>query len=153
MFAVFVAMMITATTLQASELFSHSVLILPDGINFRSDVPWTRIIKTQNEWDLFYDEAVALSLLDTTSRPDPQIDFENFQVVAGGFGSRSSGGYIVSVESVLEFEHVIYVNVLDIRPGHSCGTTSAITHPSAIIVIKKTDKPFKFFVSQYTREC
>jgi hypothetical protein len=114
-----------------------------------SENPWIKFITTQKEWNLFYDESV----IDSPTLINPQIDFENYQVIAGGLGMRTSGGYMILVKDVLEFEHEIYVNIIDIRPGNNCIVTSEITYPSTIIVIKKTSKPIKFFVSKYTSKC
>src|SRR5680860_55405 len=94
----FIAALMTMSTVTLAQevpsTFSHIVLKLP--FSFKSDEPWSEIISTQREWE------VSLELLeeseDFTLIPAllPQIDFETFQLVAGGIGFRPSGGHSVS---------------------------------------------------------
>lgn len=141
----------SASTAQEHDVFSHAVLRLPHDL--KSEEPWTRVINTQEEWQLFYDELFAENEMPPVSLPAPLLDFENYLLLAGGLGIRSSGGFTVSVESVHEFENEIFIQVLEILPGVHCVVTAAITYPSAAILIKKTNKPFKSSVLKATHDC
>lgn len=148
-----VALMVitSASTAQEHDVFSHAVLRLPHDL--KSEEPWTRIINTQEEWQSFYDELLVENEIDPTLSSAPVLDFENYLLLAGGLGIRSSGGFTVSVESVHEFENEIFIQVLEILPGAHCVVTMGITYPSTAILIKKTNKPFKSSVLKATHDC
>jgi len=148
-----VALMVVMSTSTAQEydVFSHAVLRLP--YDLRSEEPWARVINTQKEWQSFYDELFAENEMNPVSLPAPPLDFENYILLAGGLGIRVSGGFAVSVESVHEFENEIFIQVLEIIPGAHCAVITSITYPSTAILIKKTSKPFKFSILKATYDC
>jgi len=134
---------------QASGLFSHAVLNLPHDL--RSEEPWGRLISTQQAWETFYVELFSGSQPGPSSIP--QIDFELYQVVAGGLGMKSHGGHAILVDNVNELEDTISVHVLIVAPGENCFVITAIDYPSAAILVPKTNKPFHFFVSNLINQC
>lgn len=136
----------------ASDIYSHIVLELP--YELRSDEPWVRIINTQEDLEQFYNELIADNfVIPSEAEPAPEIDFVNFQMIAGGLGSRSHGGYRLLIEKVFVLENEILINVLSIIPGDHCATIAAITYPSVAFLIRKTDKPIRFSVSELTGDC
>ncbi len=138
---------------EVPSIFSHTVLKLP--FDLQSEEPWSRIIRTQEEWTLFYNELVGDTLAtdDAAVFAIPEIDFETYQIVTGGIGFRSSGGYRVSVEKVHELSDVIYIDVIVVSPGPNCASTDATTYPSTTVLIKKTNKPIQFFSAHTLNEC
>ena len=137
---------------QSADIFSHAVLLLPD--DPRIDEPWFKIIRNQHDWEShFYASTAAVTYPDSMAPVAPILDFENYQVISGGLGVRSSGGFSLAIESVYELESAMFIHVLDVRPGPGCMVTMAITHPSITIVVKKTDTPIKFTVSKLISPC
>lgn len=136
----------------AYELLSHVVLNLPSEV--KSDTPWSRTITTSTEWNSFYNDL----LQGTTSTAAetvaaPVIDFDVYQMVAGGLGMRPTGGYSVVVGKVYELSESLLIDVLVVSPGKTCAVTQAITYPSVAILVKKTSKPLQFFLSNLTLDC
>ena len=151
-----VAALMMSTVIVAQEvpsIFSHTVLKLP--FDYQSEEPWSKIIHTQAEWELLYNELLDDNLAEgnTVDFIIPQIDFETFQVVTGGIGFRPSSAYSVSVGKVIELSDVIHIEVFVINPGGNCSVSADVAYPSTTILIKKTDKPIQFSSSQLIFEC
>ncbi len=112
------------------------------------------VISSQEDWESFYNQPLAyMSFLEGTIPTAPVLDFENYQVLAGGLGVQSHGGSLLVVEEVQELEGSIAVHVLLVRPSSNCLLPMVISYPSTAILVKKTDKPFTFSVSQLVDEC
>ena len=149
-----VLMLSTASRAQeTSHVFSHVVLKLP--FDYKSEEPWSKIINTPEEWVNFYSELLDENAADNTviSYVIPEIDFEAFRVVTGGIGFRPRGGHSATISEVIEMSDAVYIQVLVIKPGINCFVTANITYPSATILIRKSDKPIRFFTSELTQEC
>jgi hypothetical protein len=147
-------MMTTLSISHASDLFSHTVLILPD--DPRTEEPWKKIINTQEDWEsFFYARTAYTTYLQGQAPIAMEIDFEKYQVLAGGLGEKPHG-HSLSVEQVIELENEIHVVVLDIQPGLDCVRAFIPlepSYPSATVLVKRTGKPFKFIVSRLIEEC
>ena len=132
----------------ASDIYSHIVLDLPGQLE-RTE-PWVKIIKTRDEWMQLYDELTTV-----LSEPDPlpEIDFENFQLIAGGIGVKSTGGNSLLVQGIYEFDHDIVIYILDVIPGAHCSAIAVIDYPMTAFLIRKTEKPLSFHVQQAKIEC
>lgn len=150
--ALFTLLMAIMTSAHSSDIFSHTVLTLPD--NPRIEEPWSQTITTQQEWEtLFYSTTAHMTFLQGKAPIAPQLDFETYQVLAGGLGVKPSGGNILSVESVKELNDIIEIHVLSIKPGSTCFSIAMISYPSTTVLIKKTDKPFRFTISNSISDC
>ncbi len=151
----FIAALMTMNTLtvaqEAPNIFSHIVLKLP--FSFKSEEPWSKIIRTQKEWEISLELLEKSEAFTVIPALLPQIDFETFQLVAGGIGFRPSGGYSVSVSEVIELNDVIHIEVFVVSPGKNCIVTAQVTYPFTAILIRKTNKPIQFSSSQLTDEC
>ncbi len=145
---------VSAADSQTYDIFSHTVLRLP--YELQSDEPWIRFITTQEQWESFYTELLSQNLggddLDS-SIAVPEIDFTNYQVVAGGIGVRPSSGFELSIYRVDEFTDYLLIHVFIVSPGPDCGVGAVITYPYTAAQIKKTDKPLRFAFSYLTRFC
>ena len=85
---------------------------------------------------------------------ETEIDFENYDMIAVFAGSKSSGGYSTQITRVMENEDSLKVYVQETSPGKNCIVTMAITYPSNIILIEKTDKTLvEFFYTYGIMEC
>lgn len=150
--AIVALMMASTMPSQAFDTFSYTVLTLPD--DPRIDEPWLKVIHDQDDWEShFYATTAAVTYLEGTAPVATVFDFEEYQVISGGLGFRSNGGYYLAVASVNELEEVLLIHVLDISAGSTCLTTAAITHPSMTLLVKKTDKPIKISVTELTDQC
>ncbi|NOQ15496.1 MAG: hypothetical protein GQ581_00380 [Methyloprofundus sp.] len=142
----------TATTVHSNDAFSHAVLSLLD--DPRNEESWSMVISSQEDWESFYNQSLMyISFLEGTAPTAPVLDFENYQVLAGGLGMHSAGGTLLVVDKVQELGDSIAVHVLIVRPSSNCLLPMVISYPSTAILVKKTDKPFTFSVSQLVKEC
>lgn len=150
--AIVTLMVVVVAPSQSADTFSHSVLLLPD--NPRINEPWVKIIGNQENWEShFYATTAAITYPESMAPVAPVLDFKKFQVISGGLGMRSSGGYYIAIESVHELENAMFIHVLDVRPGPECVVPAALTNPSITFLVKKTDKPIKFTVSKLINQC
>jgi hypothetical protein len=133
-----------------ADFFSFGVLKLNHHLT--NEQPWVKVIKTQKEWQLHFDE-LTRGLVFIAPELPPTIDFDQYQVITGGLGVKPTGGYSVVVDRVDELSDAVYISVLEVSPGNGCPVTLATTYPSTAIVIKKITKPIKFSLSKLTRIC
>lgn len=151
-FSLGLMIMVTASNAQAADIISYSVLKLP--YELRSEEPWLKIINSPEKWQAFYQQLFSDTLFDPpTAIVAPQIDFEHYQIVAGGLGMRASGGYAVLVANVDETDEAVYLQVLELNPGSGCLVTMALTYPSTAILLKKSDKPIHLTMTKLINEC
>ncbi len=151
-------MMITMNVVQAGDAFSHTVLLLID--NPKNEEAWSRTITSQKEWETFYYAPLAYMFTQPGTYIAPKFDFEKYQVITGGLGVRFSNDigaeHSLSVEKVIEKENEIVIYVHDISPASNCHSCSDAfdgfpSYPTATVLVKKTDKPFKLKVSKLVK--
>ena len=142
------------------EAFSHTVLLLIG--NPRVDDPWSRVITSQEEWEEFFRAPLAYTdFFDGNHPVVPEFDFEEYQILTGGIGIKYSNQlgaeHILSVERVTQSDTEIIVHVLVVAPSFDCPTSPSDSgfpsYPSTTVLVKKTDKPFRFEVSNLTNQC
>lgn len=68
----------------------------------------------------------------------PDIDFDTYELLAVFDGTHSSGGYDITVESVMDTPAVRTVSILHTVPGEECLTSQAITSPFEIVLLPKS---------------
>ena len=144
--------LICSVPAQAADFFSHTVVNMP--YSYQTNGGWVRIISSQQEWETFYQELTApyVEFLSKVE-PMPIIDFENYMLIAGGLGFKSSNGTTVSIESVIELYNIIYVNAVSTRTGVNCMAGAQVTYPTVAILIKKTAKKIKIYLSEAIINC
>lgn len=136
----------------AGDFYSHIVLKLP--FELKSDQPWIKIIQTQEEWALFYNQLIAENLVfPDEAEPAPDIDFGNFQMIVGGLSVRSYIGDRLLVESIHEMDEGILIRVLEVRRAGMCLVLPALSYPLAAILLKKSDKPVRISVTTALEKC
>lgn len=150
-------MMVTMTVAHASDAFSHTVLLLLD--NPQNEEAWSQTITSQEEWEtLYYAPLASMSFILGSELPiAPKFDFEKYQILTGGLGVKFAENlgakHTLSVEKVIEEENEIVVYVLSISPDLNCLSSSDEidgfpSYPTATVLVKKIDKPFKIKVSK-----
>ena len=111
-----------------------------------------RTVRSQKEWDdLLPQLAVQPSKGDSSHAP--AIDFEKFMVLVAALGSRPSGGFSVLIQGAFDNGRTIEVYVLEVRPGPDCTVITAITHPIAIALIPRSDRPVRFQIDTADVNC
>jgi hypothetical protein len=108
--------------------------------------PWYRVINTQEEWNLLYADLRRGQVI--PPQP-PVIDFEQYQVVVGGLGGRNTMDKLVVLEVGEAFIHVADINY----NGCKVPSFGMVATPTAVILMKKTDKQLTFQVDKASWEC
>jgi len=85
--------------------------------------------------------------------PKPDVDFNIDQLLALFLGERNTGGYSINIESVVELDTQVTINVLEQVPGAGCVVTTALTQPYQFIIMSKIDKPVIFQIQSATFIC
>lgn len=134
---------------ESADVFSHSVLTLPDDPKIEES--WVKIIRNQSKWEShFYATTAAITYPENLAPVAPVLDFENFQVISGGLGRQFISGHYLAIESVHELESEVIIHVLSVGPKSGCLVYATLfpTYPSITFLVKKTDKPINFTVSE-----
>lgn len=106
-------------------------------------------IRTEDEFASLW---MALHTDDATQVP--YVDFEAHDVLAVFEGERPSGGYDISVVSVMERgDGTVAVTILHEEPGATCMTISVITSPFELVVVPKSDSKISREDLTSVREC
>jgi hypothetical protein len=74
----------------------------------------------------------------------PQIDFTKDMIVLAALGSRSTGGYSITVDSARSMESGALVFIGTLSPGARCITTQAFTQPVDIARLPRIDGTVQF---------
>ncbi len=104
------------------------------------------VIDNLVEWETFWWN------MDTTQSL-PDINFSKNLVLAVFQGERSSGGYSISVNKIIETESALEVFLKEVSPGQRCGVTMALTQPYTIAIVEQTGKDVHFTTEQEITDC
>ena len=150
---VFIALLIAGLVpVYSADIFSHTVLSMPYDLD--NDKPWVKVIQNQEEWEAyFYATTAAVTYLQGQAPVAPKLDFDHYQVIAGGLGLRFSGGYSLAIENVYTTKNAMTIHLLDIHSGVRCLVTWGFTQPTITIMVKITDKPMRYIVSEVITPC
>lgn len=107
-----------------------------------------RHITDESDWERFWQQLQG----NTSGAADiPEIDFDEYSLIAVGLGDRGDGSYGVQIDRVRQQDEGLVVHYLETR---SCGmATMAITQPYQIIRIERTSLPVSFQHHQAPRDC
>jgi hypothetical protein len=83
----------------------------------------------------------------------PVVDFTKNSLIAVFIGTRNTGGYLVTIDSITESSKNLNVEVLETTPGKNCMTPDVLTAPYTIVKVPKTDKKAVFKYSQKVKDC
>jgi len=99
------------------------------------------VLTDQNELNTIYD---TINSTITPKNEIPQIDFSEYQVVISCMGEKSTGGYSMDIDSIMNVEEelVVYLKYNVPKPGEM--VTTALTSPYLIYTFKKQSKPIRF---------
>lgn len=107
-----------------------------------------QMITQESDWQEFWEQLHGTM----SPSPDiPEIDFENYSVIAVGLGDRPDGSYSVEVDQVRLDDNSLIVHYNERR---SCGmATMAITQPYQVVRIERTTAPVSFRRHQASPDC
>jgi|SRR6185503_5787474 len=94
------------------------------------------LVRTRATWEALWPQIVG-SLRPIP--PVPAVDFATKTVIVASMGTRSSGGYVISVDDVRQARGDAWITITERSPGSGCGTTAAITTPIAAVVVPRFD--------------
>ncbi len=83
----------------------------------------------------------------------PVVDFTKNTLIAVFIGTRNTGGYLVTIDSITESSKNMNVEVMETTPGKDCMTSDVLTAPYTIVKVPKTDKKAVFKYSQKVKDC
>jgi len=118
--------------------------------------PEYRVVNSREKWQELWQELepqTSRQQRQASRNPPPDIDFQQSVLIIASMGRRPTGGYSVTISSIVETPQRIVVSVAEQSPGPNCVTTQAITHPIAIVTTAQTQKPFEFEFVRTTQQC
>lgn len=115
-----------------------SILRLQSYVDSGIETPRKRVINTDSQW----------MALQTEMGPNAQTlpDFNPKKETAIGIfiGTRASGGYSVSINSIQQDASRVLVDYTENRPDPDALTTQALTTPGILVIIPKSKKTIVF---------
>lgn len=83
----------------------------------------------------------------------PSIDFTKNVVVVAAMGTRSSGGYVIDIESLYEANGDVFAVVTERSPGVRCVTTAALTAPVVAVRVARPGMQVSFVERSEINDC
>jgi len=83
----------------------------------------------------------------------PAVDFRTERVVLVALGQRSTGGYDIRIDSVVQFQRGSVTYVTATSPGNRCVTTQALTQPVDVMRVPQELEPMAFQRQAVVRDC
>lgn len=85
--------------------------------------------------------------------PVPPANFDRETIVIVAMGQRSTGGYIISIDSAAVAGDTVTLVVTERSPGRTCGTTAALSSPVAIARIFRPRATIRFDERTAVTDC
>jgi hypothetical protein len=83
----------------------------------------------------------------------PRIDFSRQMIVIVGLGTRSTGGYGITVDRAFQRDGTLEVIVSKHAPGKNCFTSQALTQPVDVVQLPKTKRKVVFKEAEVVHDC
>ena len=118
-------------------------------------------VQSEPEWKKLWAELeprLPRDMHQSAPHPFPRIDFIRQTLLVAALGTKPTGGFSLSVQSITASPTSITVNLVALNPGKGCGDvinsiTQITTHPIALLLIAKTSKPVQFDTMQVEPLC
>jgi len=81
------------------------------------------------------------------------VDFNRETIVVAAMGQRSSGGYVITIDSGSVEGSTVVLTVTERSPGPTCGTTAALTAPVALARILRPRATVRFVEKTAVTDC
>ena len=85
--------------------------------------------------------------------PQPPVDFSNDVVLVVALGGRPSGGYGITIDSVVGFSAGTVVYLTTAAPGRTCGVTDLFTQPAELVRLLQPRAPILFLEHGVVASC
>lgn len=103
--------------------------------------PDNYIINNQNDWSILINKMNSINPDTTNEFTTTTINFQTHMIIAVFDELRGNPGWLIKIESIVENENNIVVNVINLNPG---SIQSAMRQPYQIVRIPITNKPIIF---------
>jgi hypothetical protein len=101
----------------------------------------------QKLWDLNFQTV-------SPKPPTPKVDFSNEMVIAAFAGTKSTGGYELTLTKINNYSDSVQIDLSLLAPDGDCMVSGALTQPFLFVKsIKFTDKPVHFNLELKTHAC
>lgn len=114
------------------------------------DAPAREVLRTDTAWQ------AAWARIHRHQQPAPgapAVDFAREAVALAAMGTRSTGGYVVTVDSATATTDAIHVFVTERSPGSRCVTTQALTAPVHAVAIPADGRAVRFHENTVVHPC
>ena len=146
----FLLLSLITTLSYAQSPFTHAIIKLP--FEVKIDSPWSRIIKSQEQLQQFYDENRTYISATPFPHVPPVIDFDVFSIVVGGLDWRYSHSKIL-VESVDSSSSTLYISAVILSPGGNCARAGFISYPNIAVLVPKHTGDLRIDTQEYVKDC
>jgi protease stability complex PrcB-like protein len=83
----------------------------------------------------------------------PEIDFSHQMVILAALGSRTSGGYEITIDSVRPRRSEFLIFVRTTEPGEECGAPATMTQPVDVVAVPWQALPTRFIEFTEVHRC
>ena len=83
----------------------------------------------------------------------PAVRFSKEMLVVASMGTRPTGGYTITIDSVWVAGDSLRVAVREQSPGPRCGTTAALSAPVALARLRRSELPVAFTSRPVVHDC
>lgn len=108
------------------------------------------VVHDRDAWRAIWERATANAY---GGPPPPEVDFDRDMLVVVGFGTASTGGYSVAVDSVYRVGDGIKVVVVEGRASPACLVTQAFNSPADAVLLPRSEAPVRFRERTVVHEC
>ncbi|MBS0378515.1 MAG: protease complex subunit PrcB family protein [Proteobacteria bacterium] len=113
-----------------------------------STVPMLRAVRSRDDWVQIW------ALAGSTPAPSlADVDLTKSTLLVAALGERPNGGYSVVFDGAWDLGNTIEVHVVELRSGRGCTATTTITHPAAMALIQRSDRPVRFHFATAVLNC
>ncbi len=85
--------------------------------------------------------------------PRPSVDLSQESIIVAALGERSTGGFMIHIDSIRAAADGRDVFVTTSRPGRACATTQALTQPVHVVSGPVSTGPTRFVETETTTVC
>lgn len=141
----------TSEDLSTKEVPHQEIIIeLATGTNSGFETAITKVITNQDEFTKVWKQAYNNYLKKPTL---PKVDFNEYQVILVALGMKTSGGYSIKIDKIINSNGNYIIAVTELSPGSNCMTTEAITYPFQLVQVKKAIGKISFKITKKTVDC
>jgi len=107
------------------------------------------VIRDRETWTRVWLRATTSA----SSRPVPQVDFDQHMIIFAAMGLQRSSGYEIEIEELYRRGNDIYAVVREISPGYYCAIRWALTAPVTAALVPRTSGRVFFVERTSVRHC